>query len=44
MVSTLFQFENIDQSLIVYLFIHSLFYEHHIIVKKTHTPGLSIHN
>ena len=33
MVDTLFQFENIHQILIVYLFIHDIFYKYHIIIK-----------
>ena len=37
-VDTLFQFGTIHQNLIVYLFIHGLFYEDHIIVKQ-HTLG-----
>ena len=35
MVHTIFKFENIHQSLIVYLFIHAFFYECHIVVKQT---------
>ena len=31
---TLFQFGNIHQSLVVYLFIHDILYEYHVIVKQ----------
>ena len=33
-VDIMFQFENIHQNFIVYLFIHDLFYEYNIIVKQ----------
>ena len=40
-VDTLFQFKNIHQSLIVYLFIHGFFYEYHVSIKQ-HTPKIII--
>ena len=41
MVDTLFQFGNIYQSLIVYLFINCPFYKYYVIVKQHTFQGIS---
>ena len=34
MIDTLFQFGNLNQNLIIYLFIHDIFYKYQVIIKQ----------